>query len=318
MEEREHVIREHLRSLRPLPQRAIPSPWEDLSSVIARAARKMGYEHLVWILRPQGIAHTIAPRSLPFLRRRLDYQVLTDLLQLDEHTLYGLTLHRFFSSLERHEKAYRIKVPGHSFIERPLLRSSSRQEFFWSELKTQVCPLCLDEAHGYDRLYWRLRSVLLCPRHRVLLNQRCPTCAAAIPALRSHLTRCTTCHGGDYRQRCIALLPEDQWLYDNHCLLFTQLGIREEEGIAPLPTSFSPLALLPSWQYFGLHTDFLTIFSSTSPAMRTLQAFLAEAPPVRALQARFPFTNLLLLHYILAGWPAHFQVMLERCNRVLE
>jgi len=317
MEERERLIRDHLRKIRPLPRRAIPRPWEDLSSEIACAARKMGYEYPEWILHPQGIAHAIAPGSLPFLRRRLDYQMLTHLLQLDERTLYGLTLHRLFSALKGREKDYRIDVPGtFSLIERPLLEHD--EEFFWPELTTQVCPLCLDEAHGYDRLYWRLRSVLLCPRHRVLLNQRCPACAAAISALRPHLTRCSACGHGDYRQRCLALLPEDQWLYENHCLLFTQLGIGEEEGIAPLPTGFSPLALLPSWQYFGLHTDFLTLFGSSFPAIRTLRSFLAETLPVGALQARFPLTNHLLLHYVLAAWPAHFLVLLERCDRALQ
>ena len=80
--EGEQIVLEDSRNATPLPQRVIPQPWEDLPSVISRVARKMGYERPEWVLRPEAFSHSVAPNTLPLLRRQADYQLLKRLLLL--------------------------------------------------------------------------------------------------------------------------------------------------------------------------------------------------------------------------------------------
>ena len=70
-----------LQGLSPLPRRTIPKPWEDLASVIIRAAQEMGYPQSGWILRPEKTGHAIPPESLPLLHKQLDYELLGRLLK---------------------------------------------------------------------------------------------------------------------------------------------------------------------------------------------------------------------------------------------
>lgn len=60
---------------------------------------------------------------------------------------------------------------SNAFSERSQLTSAARR---W-------CPLCLAQDHKagtpvYERLIWSLQYVEMCPRHRCLLEDRCPTC----------------------------------------------------------------------------------------------------------------------------------------------
>jgi len=85
-EGQEQGRRHQLLGVLPLPRRVTPRPSEDLASVIVRTAQAMRYSEPGWILRHEKVAHAVAPGELALLRRRLD---------IDEATLYRLTLHRF-------------------------------------------------------------------------------------------------------------------------------------------------------------------------------------------------------------------------------
>lgn len=73
-----------------------------------------------------------------------------------------------------------------------------------------VCPHCLADE-GYIRLYWEHAFVTACPVHRVLLADRCPSCAQALSTNRERIEQCTCGH--DLRtiptQACSAA---QQWL----------------------------------------------------------------------------------------------------------
>src|SRR6266567_4912264 len=94
-EEQEQWSRHQLLGVLPLPRRVTPHPSEDLASMIVRTAQAMGYPEPSWILRPEKVAHAVAPGELALLRRQFDYELLMRLLDIDEATLYQLTLHRF-------------------------------------------------------------------------------------------------------------------------------------------------------------------------------------------------------------------------------
>ena len=288
-----------------LLQRAPLHPWEDLTSLISRTARRMGYEKPEWILHPEHASHSIAPKQLAYLRHLADYGLIEQLLLLDEETLYSLTLHRFFPFL-----VGRSAPPAshlHAEIKRPRLWE---QNIFWEPLETQVCPQCLLEKDAYDRLYWRTRTLLICPRHSIYLQHRCPVCLKPIPALRSHPFLCLYCKDGDYRSSCEPIDPRDMWLYDTQVLLLEHLGVDHEE-VGSTVHAQSLLRKLASWQYFLIMERFEELFVQESFATVVLQD-LFHVPALLSLRLQpGERKSAFLFHWIVAEWPNHFFWLLE-------
>ncbi len=232
----------------------------------------------------------------------LDSVLLGRLLHLEEQQMYSLTLHRFAPRKER------------------------ERSFFLASRYTQVCPRCLDEDEGYDRLYWRCDQLLLCPRHRVFLVRHCPTCHARIPAFRLLSTTCPSCEQGEYRS--IVLSPqveEEPWLQASHALLLGHLGVETSEaGIDTDSDGSTPLWLLDPWDFFWLFKEFTRIFDLDAPREKVLP-FLARTLSLQELIARASAcrgisrgaSSRVILHYLLAGWPAHFLAFLDRIRRVM-
>lgn len=324
-----------LQNLSPLPQRVVPRPWEDLASVLSRAARKMGYGHPQWLLNPEQIAHKINASSLPLLRRRTDYLMLGRLLSLDEAQIYDLTLHRFAGRFRAGEQPGQSTIPlslfpsAHSLdIEYSLLWTKHLASFFHTERTTRVCPCCLDDEESYDRLYWRCMLVVSCPRHTVYLTDRCPACRALIPALRQRAVTCPICRKGDYRSAVQPALPEDRWLVQSQVTLLHHLGLDEAELGEGHPLSHETgLGPLLPWDYFQLFARGLSALQPLSWRSEAAIPFLVQAmglqPTVarmaRVLHARESTSNqLLLLHYLLGAWPTRVPVFLERLRRLLQ
>ena len=213
------------RPLPSLPLRAVPYPWEDLSSLLCRIARKLDYPDPRWLLHPQGSSYGINTSDLPLLSKQRDYLLLQQLLLLDEATLYSLTTHIFapilddFASLE-HKSPFRL---------RPQLFAS----YFLEYPRTRVCPQCLEEDPVYDRLYWRMRYVFFCPLHRIRLRDFCPHCSKTISALRLEPFHCPSCRRGDYREHGLAPIAQDHLLQVGTVLFLRALGITfPEESIS--------------------------------------------------------------------------------------
>lgn len=191
----------------------------------------MGYERSEWLLRTQSATHnTLNAAALPLLHRATDNLYLKQLLRRDEEALYALTCHQFAS---RFIQKARPSPPTFSetqrSIEQLLLPYEHSCQFFLTQKHMRVCPHCLDEKDGYDRLYWRCEPLLICPRHSVLLVSHCPSCRALIPALRPSLTLCPSCHISDYRTALFPLLREEHRLESSQSLLMRQLGIDDTE-----------------------------------------------------------------------------------------
>src|SRR5215472_12116025 len=126
------------RPVPPLPLRATPCPWEDLSSLLCRVARKMGYPDPRWILRPQGSSYGINASDLPLLSKQRDFQLLQELLLLDENALFSLTAHIFAPVLDYFAR------PEHNGPSR--LRPQHFASYFLEYPRTRVCPQCLAES----------------------------------------------------------------------------------------------------------------------------------------------------------------------------
>jgi len=320
VEEQEQTKRHRVREMLPLPRRAVPRLSEDLASVIVRTAQAMGYPHPNWILRPEKAGHTIVPEELALLQKPLDYELLVRLLDVDEATLHRLTLHHFATRVQGTSAVWSTGTSGEQQAVQlsglPRL-GNARQLFSYAGQTVQVCPRCLDEPSGYHRLYWRATPVLLCPRHCVWLLSSCPTCQKNIPGLRPQLGTCPIC-GGDYRQRVLPLAPEASWLRSTHRVFLTHLGIDASElGESSPADGPSPLQDLPPQEYFWMVTQFLELFYTESYRERLLPLLL-HALPLEDLAPPHIQSALLLLHYLLAYWPVHFWVMLERLQQPLE
>jgi TniQ len=200
--------------------------------------------------------------------------------------------------------------------------------FFLTGRYTRVCPLCLEEENGYDRLYWRCRLVLYCPRHRVLLVYSCPTCKKPIPAVRPSLTLCPACKTGDYRAHLHPLLPEDRWLEPGQMSLLRHLGIDETGvGASLVASEETTLDRLPSYDYFEVLSICSSFSKLTSSTGERISRFLMRELPLEMIVKRF-LQNLgrsshenfspILTHYLSSAWPLRVLAFLKCLQRLLQ
>lgn len=177
----------------PLPARVVVQPGEDLASLLARAAKRMGYPSLRWLLDPDTASRPITTYNALLLHQQQDYQLLSALLRLDETTIYELTLHRFAQNLQRPGE---MPPPRNETIQRPLLLGRIFEAFFRGARAARVCSLCLAEGIPCTQLAWAFQPAILCQHHRIFLVDKCPTCGHPIPLYRTLATQCPACHSG--------------------------------------------------------------------------------------------------------------------------
>jgi hypothetical protein len=318
----------HLQELVPLPRRSGPEDWEDLTSLLSRVGRRMNYENIRWVLHPQHISGGITSAALPRLHLRADYLLLRRLLHLEEEQIYRLTLHRFATRFEQTPTL--LSQRSSRFLERAELSDDYQNRFFLPDAYIAVCPQCLDEGKGYDRLYWRCRFVLYCPRHRVFLARACPKCHSPIPGFRSSSTVCPYCKTGDYRTALLPLVQEDSWLEPSHTTLLRQLGIDQLEMGDPLASTRREPLLdeLPPWDYFQV-VEVCSMFLAPSFTFRRelpdflLRSILPFGMSATRLSENLQIESDILLpyifaHYLMGRWPHHMLIFLDRLGRVLQ
>ena len=299
-----------------LPVRAIPRTFEDLGSLISRAAEQMGYKNPIWILRPEVISYSVQAFSLGLLRKRMDYQFFEQLLGLDEEALYRLTLHRFASRVQAPELS---RSTDAEMIQRPLLTRYLFQSLFHPYSATKVCPRCLAEEPAYGRLFWNALPVVVCFRHKSFLLDRCPACRHSIPVLRPSVTHCPYCRSGDYRESPVVSLPDDTLFHLGQAQILEGLGIEAASPCEALAVGWlSPLLDLLPWQYFQLLDAFRCVLGPLFPDAPLLRAAPEYRPLLRAHPR--PHSNLSPLEWavfiatfqwIWHSWPDNFFAFLD-------
>lgn len=332
-QQRRALIEPFLRKLAPLPLRCVPQPWETLASLLSRSARKLGYEYPRWLLRPEQIPPlTIDPAFLPLLERPTDYRYLSRLLLLEEEQLYALTLHQFARRFARPLQPDPFPSPHLAPQQtgtRSLLSYEHRTQFFDSSRYIRVCPGCLDEGEAYDRLYWQCELVLSCPRHRVFLIERCPSCGVQIPALRLSPTACPSCRSGDYRSVLLPVPSQEEWLIESQATMLMQLGVDgPEAGEHQVANGATTLHSSPSWEYFQVLSLGLQVFDRLTSEAGGAVLFLSRSLGLDAIVEKLVhdlrktsprlLRQHILMHYLLSSWPVHFLVFLERLQQLLQ
>jgi len=312
-------------NLAPLPQRVEPLPWEDLSSFLVRTARSMGYETISWLLQPAASSYQVQTRELPTLSRQADYDFLSHLLLLPEETLYQMTLHRFSpvinprrpASEERDRQEGCQNRRSLQIIDRQMLTYDHLRDFFLTSSTIRVCPACLAQHPDYDRLFWRIKHLLTCPQHALLLQKQCPTCSAQFPAVRISPKQCPSClQPIRSSERAIHAQnhPDFSCLLQGDLLTLQVLGYKEtktDSGILPMPDDLR--AMLPASEYFPLMRiicmsiaalDDDALFTFLSPSFYQLLTLLKNTAHVTP--EKNPQVQVAIAHWLFAGGQTRF------------
>ena len=166
-----------------LINRLRPAPLESLGSLLERLRVANHYRERGWL----GGLLRRHPERPEVLRRVEDVETLEALTGLGRAELIGLTLHRFAPWYGVAQRAPRPALPAVL----PLA--------LWPDIGARgntretpaVCPGCWSER-AVILLTWWLHHLTACPRHLVLLRQRCAGCAEPLrlAAGRGDCARC--------------------------------------------------------------------------------------------------------------------------------
>lgn len=153
-----------------------PVPFESLLGFMSRLGSRNHYEGTNWYkaLLPPPIT------ELNLLRSAEHYNILSRLTLLSTDVLQSLTLSNFapiFNEMDRVVRGNHVKPAEVDQID-SYDQAWSRQalsRYVRGSNKEQVCPLCWLDCPTF-LLPWSLRIVTTCPRHLVLLVDRCAKC----------------------------------------------------------------------------------------------------------------------------------------------
>lgn len=178
----------------------------------------------------------------------------------------------------------------------------------WHRPAQQFCPACLAEGTAYLRRCWRLALTAVCPRHGVILADRCGDCGAPVVVIRADDPRTCHCCGADLAQTRCAVAPAEALPFQRH-----QDAILRR-GWAQLGEYH-----LYSVRYFDLLHHVLRLLAGPrcGDDLRTMVARLwggDPRPPERpaegaGLEAMGPATRARLLDLaarLMVGWPYRF------------
>jgi excisionase family DNA binding protein len=167
-----------------LPVREPPLPGESLTSLVRRHVLAMGYESFARLCGVLTEVGGPVPHHLEQLDRGPLMNGLATLFGQDEERLLQQTVHLLAGSLVLTTKG-----------EVPAERCDSKTVLKYFELAHRpICPKCVVEEQGYERLSWLIRPIFICVRHQCRLVDHCPNCHKTFRSGRADLRRCRCGH----------------------------------------------------------------------------------------------------------------------------
>jgi hypothetical protein len=326
-----------MQHITPLPRRVQPLSWEDFGSFLVRTAKHMGYQTPHWILKPETSSYHIDIWKLSALSRQADYDFLSQLLLVPETRLYQMTTHRFSPLLEQHsdegEKAsIQLRQQRHlntpyqwRSINRQLLYRNLGGFFLSNSLNIRICPLCAQSPEAYDRIYWRIRPLLTCPIHDVLLQTSCPVCLKKWPSLRFSGAYCPSClqpiHQ-DPKDLQKQKHPAFFYILQGDSLLLQMFGYEQGPSDRIAVSRAQDLrAFLPAEEFLRLFHVYCTKISPLSkealstflpPSFYELLTLLENTTD--SIQMKKRAVHSAIIHWLFLGGEAHYFAFLDTLN----
>ncbi len=285
-----------------LINRLRPAPLESLGSLLERLRVANHYQERRWL----GGLLARHPERPEVVRRAWDCEVLAALTGLNQEALIGLTLHRFAPWYGVDRRLGRPLPAGVAYLSGPL----------WPDIggggntreAAAVCPACWGER-PVILVPWWLHHLTACPRHLILLRQRCAGCEAPL-RLTAGQVGCGQC-GAAIGAMATRSIAGDADEVEISALLWRATGCVEgaypPEGLTlvvghPLRRLGTPALLAGVWGYAQMR-----VARDRGPQLQTVDSALVHEALAAAWQA-------------LRAWPtrggAPFPLPLGRRGRV--
>jgi TniQ protein len=158
-----------------------PQPDESLMGYILRLSATNYCETPKWILDLAGLEiYSLKKGWRKLCDDSVDFTLFEQIAKLSEEEVNEMK-HEFIrnSDYERCHAQWHVPI--------------SSLRFDWP----MICPYCLRE-NPYCRKFWDLRVITVCPQHRLLLLDICPSCQEPITWNRKSVSRCSC--GCDWRE----------------------------------------------------------------------------------------------------------------------
>lgn len=172
-----------------------PHPYNDESFLgyLFRLTKANLYDNITWILRLARLqTNPLGKLALLSTNCPKDLRGFEELTGVNKEILASL----FYTPLNLQGQVDDYLIFGH-----PVPRYTLRLQ------RPKVCPLCLSEK-PYARRMWDLAPITVCPIHKVLLYDKCPTCSRKISWHRKSLFECRC--GRDWRRDSPSIVSEDE------------------------------------------------------------------------------------------------------------
>ncbi len=190
----------------------------------------------------------------------------------------------------------------------PVGREVSKKSF-----GQQVCPRCLDEGPPYFRKFWRLSFVTACPRHGVLLVDRCRKCGSPIAPARGldarGRLRCFRCEA-DFADGTAEPLWRDGDLAVQDALLRTAHdGWLELGGYGPVHSLAAFQILMLLFRLLATGRPALALRTWLAGRVDFPTAAPATIPRIKEVELLNPRCRQELVRlalYLIGGWPNRF------------
>lgn len=153
---------------------AIPHPDESFVGYLLRLTERNHYETLSWILQFAEIKQYVRSKFALASIGSLNLSPLKKLIGIKESKLKTLLYPPVKSGGKLHDYSiFGNRIPPYIIRLR----------------YPKVCPLCLRES-AYLRKIWELAAITVCPVHKSMLLDECPSCNERITWSRSRVSKC--------------------------------------------------------------------------------------------------------------------------------
>ncbi len=299
-----------------------PFELESLDSLLARLRVVNCYPEPAWYRYYIDNSH-VSPN---LLTNRAHLRQIAVLTGLELHQLRGMTLHRFAPYFQTGQELKRGMADNQGNSGRDSgqddypVWGAHKYSLFVRDVQTPpICSLCVAE-HKATLLPWTLRCVTVCPKHKLLLVSRCPSCGRALK-LGARRRACRYCFEPVRRFSATSIDGHEPSLA---LAELVQYGIGISPKVDPLWSArLGPLAYMPPGMVMRFLWKFAVVLSgrvADDPLFNSESlppGVVWERPPLDPWEVDVPNTHGVLAYVcgMVLDWPHNWYRVLELVAR---